>query len=70
MTDDDIALAPVSKARVDGCLRSATFWVGELPKYRIASSATPMPGPSPRASWHHSRVCRSSRSPQTRRLIR
>ena len=33
MTDDETALAPVSKARVDGCLRSATFWVGELPKY-------------------------------------
>lgn len=30
---DDVTEVPVSKERVDTCLRSATFWVNELPKY-------------------------------------
>jgi hypothetical protein len=30
---DEVPIAPVSKDRVENCLRSATFWVNELPKY-------------------------------------
>lgn len=30
---DEVPIAPVSKERVENCLRSATFWVNELPKY-------------------------------------
>jgi hypothetical protein len=30
---DDAVLAPVTRERVENCLRSATFWVNELPRY-------------------------------------
>jgi hypothetical protein len=33
MADNDVPQVPISKERVEGCLRSATFWVNELPKY-------------------------------------
>jgi hypothetical protein len=33
MADGETIQAPVSRDRVEGCLRSATFWVNELPRY-------------------------------------
>lgn len=33
MAENDVPQVPISKERVEGCLRSATFWVNELPKY-------------------------------------
>jgi hypothetical protein len=33
MADEALAVVPVSKERVESCLRSATFWVAALPRY-------------------------------------